>query len=277
MQKKKPFLRFAIPFLVALFFISLLTTKPQRASWHEQWTWNILSPATMIFSWVGDSAGNIWNHYLFTVGAAKRAEVLETEVALLKQKESEFQEIAEENRRLHALLKLQKEEWPHSVAAKVVAFDPRAEFRSIRIDKGEEEGVRPNMPVVSAGGLVGKVGPVFKNEAIVLLVVDPANTIDVLVQRSRVRALLAGDGLTQNTVLKPGYFLSKLEYVKRFSDVQAADKIVTSGLDKLFPKGILVGEVESVENNRYGIFLEAKVVPSVDFSRLEEVLVLEPS
>ncbi len=214
-----------------------------------------------------------WKHYLYLVGAGKRNIALENELKILRQKVVTFDELVFENQRLNDVLSLKQNSWPDSIAAKIIGYDPRSEYKSIKINKGSSQGVKTDMPVVAMDGLVGKVGPVFSNEAIVLLVIDPASSVDVIVERSRVRGLLVG--MAKDTELRPGYFLTRLEYLNRTSDLQISDVVITSGLDQLFPKGLLVGTVETISNNRFGIFLDADVVPTVDFSKLEEVLVLK--
>lgn len=200
---------------------------------------------------------------------------MQTQLASFKELKAHDENLKGENERLKNLLDLKQKNSSKAIAARVMAFDPRAEFKSIRIDKGSRQGIASDMPVVAPGGLVGKVGPVFKDEALVLLIVDPASFVDCLVNRSRVRGLLVGDGTIPNTDFKPG-FLTRLEYLKKESDIQAGDSLITSGLDRLYPKGILVGEIQTVEKDPLGLFQKAKVVTSVDFSGLEEVLVLKP-
>lgn len=262
-----------IPLILILFFISLLSIKTRRAPWYEQWVWNAISPTVSVFSWVGGEVSGAWHHYVWLVGTVRENERLQKELAGLKQKVVTLEEADAENKRLTELIDLKQRQWPEAIAARVMAYDPRAEFKSLRINRGSEDGVVPDMPVVAPDGLVGRVGPVFAHDAIVLLVIDPASHVDVLVERSRVRGLLAGTA--KETELRQGYFLTRMEYIQRASDLKLGDTVVTSGLDQLFPKGILVGTVESIEHSRYGVFVDAEVVPTVDFSRLEEVLVLE--
>ena len=199
---------------------------------------------------------------------------MQKELERLRQQQATFQELQEENSRLHTLLNLKQKFFPEAVVAQVVALDPSAEYFSLRINKGSHHGLEPDMPVVARQGLVGKIGPVFKNEAIVLLITDPASSVDVIDSRSRLRAILVGAGSKSKTNLRPR-FLPRLEYLRSKSDIQSSDWMITSGLDGLFPKGLLVGEVSKIDHSRYGIFVNAKVVPFVEFSRLEEVMVLK--
>lgn len=265
--RKKSSWRFLVPLFAGLIFLSLLSVRARRSPLYEQWVLGALSPVTDLFRWTADGIRGTWNHYFYLAGVSRELPVLREEVELLKRQLAENRELIQENDRLKELLDLKQKTFPKSVAARVTAFDPRSEFKSVRIDKGSDHGIRPDMPVTAAAGLVGKVGPVFKKEALVLLIADPASFADVLVSRSRVRGLLAGNaGL-----------LTRVEFLKKESDVQEGDAVVTSGLDQLYPKGILVGEIQGIEKDPLGVFQSAKVAPAVDFGRLEEVLVLEPA
>lgn len=230
---------------------------------------------TSLFAWVKSNAQELGGHYLFLVDVAKENEQWRNKWQAARQQLIRFEELKQENQRLTRVLKLKQSQWPAGIAARVVAFDPRSEFRVIRIDKGSAHSIRPDLPVLAVGGLVGKVGPVFKKDALVLLLVDPANYVDVVVTRSQVRCLLSGSGLLSHAELKHGYFLTQLEYLKKKSDVILGDTIVTSGLDGFYPKGILVGTITHLVSDRAGLFLKADVLPAVDFSKLKEVLVLK--
>lgn len=264
-----------IPLFLIIFFLSLLSARTRRAPWYEQWAWNLVSPITSLFAWVQSNAKNLGSRYLFLVDAAKDEEQWRNKWQAARQKLVQLEELEQENERLTRLLELQQNRWPGGIAARVVAFDPRSEFRVIRIDKGSAEGVRSDLPVVAPEGLVGKVGPVFKRDALVLLLVDPTSFVDVVDSRSQVRCLLSGSGLLSHAQLKHGYFLTRLEYLEKKSDVLLGDTIVTSGLDGLYPKGILVGTITRLTTDGDGLFLKADLLPAVDFTKLKEVSVLK--
>ncbi len=120
------------------------------------------------------------------------------------------------------------------------------------------------MPVVNAGGVVGRLVSVSPNYAKVLLVIDQNSAVDSIIQRSR------DEGIVKGLSAK----LCKLDYVVKTSDVVVGDKVVTSGLGRVYPKGLPVGEVVEVVNIPGELFKEIKVRPMVDFSKLEELLVI---
>jgi rod shape-determining protein MreC len=150
------------------------------------------------------------------------------------------------------------------ISAEVIAYSPSAWFRTIVINKGLRDGVKKDMPVVTWEGVVGKVMRTSPGSSIILLVIDRNSSIDVLVQRTRARGIVEGDGGSR----------CQLQHVPRTDDIEAGDHLITSGLGGIFPKGLSMGDVVRVERKEYGLFQEVEVRPSADFSRLEEVMVI---
>jgi rod shape-determining protein MreC len=169
------------------------------------------------------------------------------------------------NARLRKLLEFKESSNLPTVTARIVGKDPSLWFRSVIIDRGLSDGVDKGMPVVTGEGIVGQVYAASSNYAKVLLAIAPSSAIDVLLQDSRVRGILKGTG--GNTF--------KLEYILKTVQVDKGDHVVTAGYGGLFPPGLPVGIVSEVTKNRRGMFLEIEVVPAVDFSTLENLLVIE--
>ena len=132
------------------------------------------------------------------------------------------------------------------------------------LDKGISDGVRKGMAVVTPLGVVGQVVAVTARTAKVLLLTDANSGIDVLVQRTRSRGIVSGS-LENGVVLK---------YVKRSEDIQEGDRLITSGTDGVFPKGMMVGTVIKVSKQHIGLFQSIEVLPAVQAARVEEVLVV---
>jgi rod shape-determining protein MreC len=153
---------------------------------------------------------------------------------------------------------------PGSVTASVVANSASTWFHSLLIDKGRSSKVEKGMAVVSHLGVVGQVVSVTSKNAKILLVTDSHSGVDAIVQRSRARGIVAGS-LENGPIMK---------YVKRSDDLQEGDRLVTSGLDGVFPKGLLIGTVSKVNKKSLGLFQHVEVSLAVDPSRLEEVLVV---
>lgn len=168
------------------------------------------------------------------------------------------------NRRLRALLGFKERAGLPSVAGEVIGEDLSTESRTVLIDKGKNDGIRRNSAVVNESGVIGKVTEVGDNTSKVLLLLDHRSAVDGLIQRTRAKTVVRGRGVPA----------ASLEYLERREDVRTGDLVVTSGLGGVFPKGLRIGTVQSIESAPYGLFQRADLVPAVEFARLEEVLVL---
>jgi rod shape-determining protein MreC len=168
------------------------------------------------------------------------------------------------NSRLKQLLDFRGHLSGTAVTASIIANSASSWFQSCLLDKGSADGVRKGMAVVTPLGVVGQVVSVTPRTAKVLLLTDPNSGIDVLVQRTRARGIVSGS-LENGTVLK---------YVKRSEDIQEGDRLITSGTDGVFPKGMMVGTVIKVMKQHIGLFQFVEVLPAVQPARVEDVLVV---
>ncbi len=168
------------------------------------------------------------------------------------------------NRRLRELLEFRSQLPPGSLTAAVIANSASTWFHSFILNKGSADGVLQGMAVVSPVGVIGQVVAVTSNSSKVLLITDPHSGVDVFDQRSRARGIVSGS-------LESG---PMMKYSKRSEDIQEGDRLITSGLDGIFPKGLLVGTVVKVRKKSFGLFQYVEVALAVDPSRLEEVLVV---
>lgn len=189
---------------------------------------------------------------------------LKGEIKKLQQEMEGLRETEATNLRLQKLLELKEQGFRSTVTATVIGNSASTWSRSLTINKGSRDGVRKGMAVVSAGGIVGQVVAVAPGSAKVLLLTDHNSGVDVIVQRTRARGIVSGS-LERDPVM---------EYVTRNEEIREGDRLVTSGLDGVFPKGILVGQVSTVRKKTYGLFQEVEVQLAIDPSRIEEVLVV---
>lgn len=171
------------------------------------------------------------------------------------------------NRRLSELLDFRSQLSSASLTASVIASSASTWFRSLTLNKGSADGIQKGMAVVSPSGVVGQVVEVTRHGAKVLLITDPHSGVDVIVQRSRARGIVSGS-LDNGPVMK---------YVKRSEDIEVGDRLITSGLDAVFPKGLSVGTVTKVRKKSFGLFQVVGVDLAVDSSRIEEVLLVAPT
>ncbi len=213
---------------------------------------------------VRSGVGGVWQDYIDLRGVRTENKALKEELNRLKSERAAAAAKETENQRLRKLLNLKlKGQFP-SVVAQVIGEDSNGWYKSIFINRGSEDGVGPDMAVTVAEGVVGRVVKSAAEMSRVLLLTDPGLSIDCRVVRTRDRGLLSGS-LERGCVL---------DYINLKSTVAPGDDVVTSGLDGIFPRGLTVGKIESVRKGSQDLFLEAKVVPAVDFSELEEVLVV---
>lgn len=202
--------------------------------------------------------------YVTLRGAASENERLKGRIIELEAERNQLLEVEATNRRLRELLEFRSQLPAGSVTAAVIGNSASTWFHSFILDKGSADGVVKGMAVVSPVGVIGQVVAVTSKSAKVLLITDPHSGVDVIVQRSRARGIVSGS-LDSGTILK---------YAKRSEDVQEGDRLITSGLDGIFPKGLLAGTVTKVRKKSFGLFQYVEVALAVDPSRIEEVLVV---
>ncbi|MFC1494639.1 rod shape-determining protein MreC [Thermodesulfobacteriota bacterium] len=254
---------------ILLIFISLvvLSSNPGRSrSWNPsiKVLIEVLAPVQKLIKNSVTFTEDLWFKYFALVNTQEENERLKTEIDRLKMENSQYRELLTTHKRLQQLLNFKNTTEQHVLAAQVIISDPSGPFRSVIVDKGESFSVNINMPVVNAQGAVGHVVSLSPKYSKVLLLIDQNSAVSCIMQRSRDSGTLKG--LSSKECI--------LDYVIKTSDVREGDLVVTSGLDRIYPKGIPVGEVTEVEDIPGELFKSVKVKPSVDFSKLEEVLIL---
>jgi rod shape-determining protein MreC len=207
---------------------------------------------------------SLQENYDTLAGFRSENERLRKRVQSLEVERQKLLEAQATNLRLKQLLDFRSHLSGAAVTASIIANSASSWFQSCLLDKGSADGVRKGMAVVTPLGVVGQVVAVTPRTAKVLLLTDPNSGIDVLVQRTRARGIVSGS-LDNGTVLK---------YVKRSEDIQEGDRLITSGIDGVFPKGLMVGAVIKVHKQHLGLFQFVEVLPAVQSSRVEEVLVV---
>jgi rod shape-determining protein MreC len=209
---------------------------------------------------------NIWKRYLFLVGLENENRRLLRQNALLTQQLIQHQEGYLEGLRLKKLLSLKNQISYKAVAASVTGRNRKSLHQTVMINKGSAQGIKAGMPVVADSGVVGRIIETSWHVSRVLLLIDENSNVDSLVQGGRVQGILQGN--SQGCCV--------LKYVPKMEEVHVGDAVITSGICGVFPKSWLLGTVSRVTRGGDGLFQKVEVVPSVDFSKLEEVLVLMP-
>lgn len=230
----------------------------------EQTTITITGPFQNVISFVIRSVKQIWFRYFSLISVSEENERLKKVLESALERGHRCDEIELANHRLRALLEFQVTMDQKTVAGEIIGKDPSPWFRSIIINKGKRDGLRPSLPVIVPAGVVGIVTDVSDRYAKVLMMIDQNSAVDAVVQRNRARGMVRGEARD----------ICSLEYVLYHHDIVEGDIVVTSGLDGVFPKGLRIGTISQVTKKNSGIFQEIIVTPFVDFETIEEVMVI---
>jgi rod shape-determining protein MreC len=208
---------------------------------------------------------NVWGNYFGLRGVRAENEALKQRLAALEVQLQQEHALAARSERLQALLDLRSQATVPMLAAEIIAGNPDPVIRMVTINRGSADGVQADMAVVAPGGVVGRVlGPLARHAARVQLLIDRNAAAGALIERTRAGGIVVG--VEANPPLR-------MDFVSNLADVKAGDAVVASGIDGIFPKGYLIGRVEQVERGT-GLYRTVTVKPGVDFSSLEEVLVV---
>lgn len=260
--KKHPIISIIILLFITLQLLPLTFNDSQKADPVTRAVMRLNYYPYKAFSFVKTQFTESWENYVVLKNYKEQNRQLIEENKRLRTRIFRLYELKLQNQRLKELLGFIEEEPFEAVPAKVIAGSPsllRSEF--VTIDKGQNSGIDVGMPVVVRNGIVGRIYMVDKLSSQVMLITDPISAVDAIVQRTRARGILKGNG--NNCTLK---------YIEREEDIKSGDRIITSGKDGFFPKGILIGKAEEVQNE--GGMYRALIQPEVDVDSLEEVLVL---
>jgi rod shape-determining protein MreC len=196
-----------------------------------------------------------------------QARSLRLEVARLAAENARALELRQENERLRRLLGMREDMVPKSIGASVITSRIGSQSRMIVVDRGSADGVRPDMAVVAWGGAVGRVVSVTSGFARVRLLTDPNSGAAGVVARSRAEGMVVGRGADPMDML----------YVPKYDDVAMGDRVVTAGLDGVFPRGFGIGRVSAILEPT-GASKTIRLEPEIDYRSLEDVLILlEPT
>ncbi|GAC1594689.1 MAG: hypothetical protein NVS4B10_02560 [Myxococcales bacterium] len=207
-----------------------------------------------------------WKGYVWLHGVREQNEVLRRELAREHALAQRSQELVAENLRLKGLLDFADKQRPlRMTPAVVIAAGASPHSHTLRIARGTDDGVQRGAAVIAPDGIIGTVAQVTPGYADVQLITSPLSAVPALSQRTRSRSTVKGIGDSTR---------GRLEYALRTDDLQEGDLLLTAGGSSSFPKGLRIGHVVNVQRRPTGMFLSSEVLPSVDFSRLDEVMVV---
>jgi len=207
---------------------------------------------------------HVWGGYVGLRHAKVENDELKRQLAAAQVDVQQQRALANRSRSLEKLLELRDRTNLPTVAAEIIAAGATPDFRTLTIDKGTNDGLRPDMAVISPAGVVGRIIVPSARAAKVQLLIDRNAAAGALIERSRAQGVVVGGG-------DDGRLL--MEYVSEVSDIVVGDVVVTSGIDGIFPKGLVIGRVDVVEKSG-GAYTRIVLKPAADASSLEEVLVI---
>jgi len=260
--KRRKFIILLLLFTI-LFWVVTIQVKNGRFSFLERPVLAVSGFFERIITWPFRTVMSTGRGYVFLVGTERENQRFREEIDRLKIENSIANELLLENERLREALNFKKLQPPSSITVQVIGKVLSPASSTITINKGSDDGIRKDMAVITAQGVVGKIHTVLPGTAKVILLTDPGCTLAVRVERNREEGLL--EGKLDNCALK---------YVSYYADIQQGDLLVTSGLDGIYPKGLAVATVVKVKKHEAVAFQTVVAKPTVSLSRLEEALVL---
>jgi rod shape-determining protein MreC len=250
--------------LLALHLLSAGVAPGARAEKPSLALMWMLKPVLNVEASIADDTNGFVHDYFDLVNVRQQNARLREQVDVLEGQRTRLAELEVENRHLSDLLELRDALAMGAVAARVIGADATELSRTLILSQGSNGGLRRDLPVISTAGVVGKLIAVAPNASRVLLIDDHNSGLDAFDQRSRARGIIAG--------LLNGELTMK--YVDRTEDVKPGDSVVTSGMDGIFPRGLLVGQITRISQEGPGLFLNVDIRPAADFGKLEQVLIL---
>jgi rod shape-determining protein MreC len=257
-------------FLLLVLFFLMFSHQEKSGRWNpiEKTAVEMAAPFQRFSTNAVNATKNMWYKYFDLVNAHKQNLRLKDEIYTLKMENYLYRERLAIYQRLERLFEFSGTSEKRVIAAQVIGWDPSGLFKAVIIDKGWSSGLAANMPVINSEGVVGRVVSVSKNYSKVLLLIDQNSAVDCVTQRTRDSGIVKG--LSAKTIV----YEPSMDYVAKTSDIIVGDAVLTSGIGGIFPKGVPVGEVVDVKAPTDELFMEVKIKPSVDFSKLEEILVI---
>lgn len=257
---------FSALLLVSFVLITLNLRRDRGPLFVESWFSTLFSPIQAVFMSGVHRVAETADHYLFMVDAAKENDRLKEELDRLLKEKNQLQETVLRQDRLLRLTGDRPGPQRPSVVATVIGRDATQWSKVVVIDKGTQHAVREKLPVITDAGVLGHIiesGP-FTSK--VLLITDSRSSVDALFQDSRVQGIVVGAGEKW----------CQMKYVAKSAEVKVGDRVVSSGLGGIFPKGIPIGWVTEVARSDQGLFQSIRLKPGADIERLEEVMILLP-
>jgi rod shape-determining protein MreC len=260
--------------------LSLRWSNISYARWIDEVLHVVAYPFQAAYQNTTSGTAGAVSHYVYLVNLKEENERLKQQVQALQEELNQYVNSSIQFNLLREQLGFLEETPERKVWAEVIGASADNFHNILLINKGHQAGIRRNFPVVLRQGVVGRIESVTALQAVVELIVDRRHRFPVLVQRTRdrVQARGATDSLelqSQDRAMAFGQGGGiSVDRIRMLSDIQAGDRVITSGLEGIFPKGLLVGTIVSMGREKHELFQIAEVKPVVDFSRIEGVFVI---
>lgn len=225
---------------------------------------SLIAPLQTMVTWVQRGTVKVWEGYFYLVGVREENRRLQAELSSLRAEQGRRVELQARLQRLERLLGFKAQVPLEVMPAEVVGKDPGSWSKTVVINRGQGDGLRRGMAVVTEEGVVGQIIQVTPKYAKVLLITDARSAVDAVVQRTRSGGVVTGRS-TDTCLLK---------YLPLGEELRVGDRIVSSGVGGIFPKGFPIGTIKRIGRDSRNLFQEGEVVPQVNFSRLAEVLII---
>jgi len=219
-----------------------------------------LAPVEKLVDRVTYGVRYVWGNYFALIGIHQENERLKHQVDDLQMQLQRHSEDIQELQRLRAVLSFPASTVGKTVVARVIGRDP-ARNQTVTIDRGAAHGLKPDAAVITPTGIVGRVIHTSNFFSIVQLVIDPQSAVGILVESTRRQGIVRGTG-------EP---ILDLDYIDDDNDLKQGDLFLTSGLDRIYPKGLPVGVISSIGPRR-GLLKTVQVKPTANLAQLEEVI-----
>jgi rod shape-determining protein MreC len=260
-SRHAPFFILAAVLLVQLILLGYQVTRKHNVRLIQMWAAAAFDPFERSLHGLTSATAGAWTSFHDLSEAEQENQRLSQELAQAQAKILQLSEDGTENAQLRELLDLQRRIPYRTVAATVIAASPGTSS-VITIDKGSRNGLTTDRPVITSEGILGKTVAVFPHTAQVLMITDRASGVGALLEKNGTQGVLKGDG--------DGF--CQLDYILNENQVSLGELVVTSGLDQIYPKGLLVGRVARV--GRGDVYQAITVRPAAALDRLENVLVI---
>jgi rod shape-determining protein MreC len=259
-----------VSFLAAAIFLQILGLAVQVKSPTENhparlirvWAVSTMTPFEKGLVRIQSGASDLWHNYFYLRGVRQENRELRDQIEQLQIEQVRMKQDADQAHRLQSLLGFKEQFIAKTLAAQVIGSSGSEQSRTVTIDRGWDDGIRSEMAVISATGVVGKIISVFKSTSQVLLINDQQSGVGTILEQSRLQGVLKGKSSGELVIDK----------IMVDEEVKPGDRVLTSGGDQIFPKGLIIGNVDKIEKGPE--FLQITVKPTASLNRLEEVLVI---